>query len=263
MKSKSNTVNKALRKPSSLFDIDGVIYPVGLAYLEFPHFLAMKGLFDESHLRQMKYLHEKYKAEGISYREYVEQLPALFYEGLTGQEVTAVEQAGRSYVTDELIPRFYPYAQRLVHRMNTMTSIVAISGSPMEPLLPLQDERILGFSRVIATEGEKTPDGLYSGKVRMNVSLYENKDRLVQEYLHESKLDKELLAKCYGFGDTRQDLPILERVGRPFVFFDEKQFEQDIIMIAKERGWGLLHREEDIFETLNPYLSRDFPGQNL
>ena len=126
---------------------------------------------------------------------------------------------------------------------------IAISGSPLESLLPLKQR--LSFDELRTTTLEAS-EGVYTGGVTLNLAVDTAKRKVVEEYLTD--IDR---ARSFAFGDSIHDLPILEAVGNPVVLGNNSALQA----IGRERCWIVADNEREVLEQVRGRLKLVFGGK--
>ncbi len=91
----------------------------------------------------------------------------------------------------------------------------------------------LGIDRILCTDLEKGPDGVFTGRTLGPVCTEGVKRRLVEGLAEEAGID---LAVSYAYGNHEADIPMLELVGRPFAVEPTDSLRKHSL----KRGWPIL-----------------------
>jgi phosphoserine phosphatase len=126
---------------------------------------------------------------------------------------------------------------------------IAISGSPLESLLPLKQR--LSFDELRATTLEAN-GGVYTGRAVLNLAIDTAKREVVKGYL--SDIDE---TRSFAFGDSVHDLPILEAVANPFVLGNNSELQA----IGRGRGWVVASDEKEVFKKAQERIELVFGRQ--
>lgn len=220
------------KTPIAFFDIDGTLAE-GFAIFSFAEYLADRGSFKLKLWKQMQADFEIYKVSvkgEKSYRKFAIDLVDHYARGLKGQRLGQIKRKGELFFKEVRAKklegyRLFEYTEELVRLMRGIGKTIAISGSPIESLLPLKES--LSFDEIRATTLE-AEDDCFTGGVLLNLAIDTAKKRVVGEYL--DKMDIEC---SFAFGDSPHDLPILEAVANPFVLGNNQNLQR----IGRERGW--------------------------
>lgn len=237
-------------KPAyGFFDIDGTLTE-GLTILSFAEFLQGKGCFLGSSWREIQRDFEVYgqSDKGLdAYRKFAINLVDHYADGLAGQRISFIDRQSEAFFEKALRGEVRGYkilhfSRDLVRAVGSHSKTIAISGSPTESLLPLKG--YLGFDELRATTLE-TRDGIYTGRVSLNLAIDSSKEKVLGEYLREG-ID---FNHSFAFGDSPHDLPLLEAVGNPFVLGSNSTLHN----IASKRGYGLFG--ENVVNEVNKRLA--------
>lgn len=253
--SKTQTTGKPDRS-LAFFDIDGTLTD-GFTIVSFAGFLFHKGCFNPSSLDLIEhdtalYLGSK-RGEG-DYFEFVVNLVDHYAQGLKGQEVDYIRSLSSSFLETALHNqisgyKIHGFAPLLVEMINPVATTIAISGSTEESLIALT--AYLGFQEINSTLISKK-QGRYTGKVDRNLAISGSKRQLVNTYLAGGVN----LEKSFAFGDSVQDVPILEVVGNPFVMGGNPELQN----IGRQRGWFVTSPGDDIVSIVKNRITVLFGG---
>jgi phosphoserine phosphatase len=243
-------------KSLAFFDIDGTLTD-GFTIFSFAEFLTGKGCFHPSSLDLMQHDRATYQGSKRSeqdYHEFAVKLVDHYAQGLKDQQADVILSLSPSFLESALQNqiadyRIHGFAPLLVQMINPIATTIAISGSPRESLISLTS--YLGFqelnSTLIGMEG-----GRYTGQVDRNLAISGSKRQLVSAYLdHGVNLET-----SFAFGDSVQDVPILEVVGNPFVMGGNPELQN----IGRRRGWFVTSTEDDIVSVVKNRITLLFGG---
>lgn len=215
---------------AALFDVDGTLVR-GLLIVDFPGYLALKDCFDRGMESRIRSLAKLYRRGMVSYRYISTRIPRLYAAGIKGQAPSRVRELARAFF-QERRGHFFPYTKDLVALMARRGFFnVAVSGSPIEVLFPLKP---IGFAKIFGTE-MVIRRGTYAGKVARNLILAEEKKKVVEALTREYHVDYE---HSFAFGDTEQDLPLLNAVGNPVPLNPNSALRA----VAERKGWPIARR---------------------
>lgn len=242
--------------PKAFFDIDGTLTE-GFTIVSFAEFLSGRGLFNLSSWVEMQ---ADFKTYGSSnkgkndYELFARRLVDHYAQGLAGRSVLNTREEGQSFFNKvergEIKGyKLFQFAEELVLAMRRVGITIAISGSPLESLLPLKQR--LSFDELRATTLE-VYGGVYTGRVASNLAIDTAKAEVVKGYL--SDIDR---SRSFAFGDSVHDLPILEAVANPFVLGNNSGLQA----IGRERGWIVASDEKEVFKKVQERIELVF-GRN-
>jgi phosphoserine phosphatase len=251
--SKTPTTGKR-KKSLAFFDIDGTLTH-GFTIFSFAEFLNNKGCFSPSHLSLMKQDKATYQGSGKGEQDYYEfavKLVDHYAQGLKDQNAEQIQSLSPSFLEDALQDRITDYrihgfAGTLVKMMEPFATTIAISGSPQESLTSLTT--YLGFQELNSTLIE-IKQGRYTGRVDRNLAISGSKKQLVGTYL----VNEVNLETSFAFGDSVQDVPILEVVGNAFVMGGNPELQK----IGTQRGWVVISEQDDIVGVVKDRIALRF-----
>ncbi len=249
--SKQEQKELGLKKPEKsvygFFDIDGTLTE-GFTIVSFAEFLAGNGFFAGSSWAKMQNDLKTYGTsakDDLAYRKFAIDLVDHYAEGLAGQGQDGVALQSEKFFKQAILGQIkgykvLPFSKNLVDVIGLRAITIAISGSPLESLIPLK--RYLGFQELRATTLEKR-NGVFTGSVLVNLAIDAAKEQVLSEYL-ELNIDTQ---NSFAFGDSPHDLPLLGAVGNPFVLGNNLVLRQ----IAEERGYELLLQGDRVVENVS------------
>ncbi len=254
--SKTRTPGKRKRRALAFFDIDGTLTD-GFTIFSFAEFLNEKGCFRPLCFNLMQQDKATYQGSARGERDYHEfavKLVEHYAQGLQDQQAEYIRSLSPLFLESVLQNqiagyRIHSFATALVEMMNPIATTIAISGSPRESLTSLVD--YLGFQELNSTL-LGIEQGHYTGHVDRNLALGQSKRELVAIYL----VDGVNLEISFAFGDSIQDVPILEAVGNAFVVGGNVQLEN----IGRRRGWFVISAQDDIVKVVNRTITSLFGG---
>ena len=226
----------------AFFDIDGTLTD-GFTIFSFAEFLFQQGCFNRPGLDLMQQDRSTYQASARGeqdYHEFAVKLVEHYALGLQDRQVEQIQSLSPAFLDRALQNQvagytIHGFARVLVEMINPIATTIAISGSPLESLSALVS--YLGFQELNSTL-IKVDNGRYTGHVDRNLAISESKRQLVGAYLVEGVN----LEASFAFGDSVQDVPVLETVGNPFVLGSNLELQS----IGRRRGWSVVSAQDDI-----------------
>jgi HAD superfamily hydrolase (TIGR01490 family) len=154
-----------------------------------------------------------------------------FYRLYRGLPADEMERRSIALYESYVRPRLRPEALlRLQKHARKGDTVVLVTGS-VEPIVrPLADD--LGVRHVLAPRLEVT-EGVVSGRLEGEPLAGEQKADAVRAFAGERGID---LTDSWAYGDSLDDLPMLEAVGRAAVVNPGRR----LLERAAERGWEIL-----------------------
>ncbi len=229
-----------------LVDIDGTLVE-GLTISAFAKYLDDNHYFNYPSLENMQEDGTRYKSSDHSHSDYERfalDLVSHYAEGIKDKNANKVQAMAdeffssvkRNEVRDYQI---YTFSSQLIHLMNRIGTTIAISGSPVESLIPLKRTLNLGELRGTTLKQE---NGIYTGEIEVNLALDYEKEKIVTEYIADD-ID---IDNSFAFGDTMHDLPLLEVVGNPFVVGTNPE----LLAFADNKGWPKINSDNALNEVM-------------
>ncbi len=223
----------------AIFDIDGVLVK-GFAIIDFWNHLAENGIIDADKVLENKKTFDRFKKGKLSYREMAingMKHTALAYKGVSEKKIKKIST---EFLMNNKIDVF-DYTVPLINLLKkNKIKLIAISGSNIEFIENYKD--ILGLYIIHGTEFEVI-NGKYTGSIKLNLALKESKEKIIIQY---NRADKIL-----GFGDTDQDVSILESVKFPIAINPSKK----LASIAASKGWIILNENDDVVGKVEQLIS--------
>ena len=215
-------------RPAAFFDLDRTIIP-GSSMSQFGFAAWRAGLIDPRGVagELLRGLVFDWVGESESVAD--EMLPRIL-ETLEGHRRSELLEL-RGPLVAEMLEQARPETLRLLGlhvRMGRDCYIV--SASAIEIVEKLADE--LGFTGAIATEAEVI-DGTYTGRLAEPFRHGEEKARAIAEIATAKNYD---LSLSFAYGDSHNDLPMLELVGIPIAVNPDAK----LAAVAYERGWPVV-----------------------
>ena len=153
-----------------------------------------------------------------------------FYRIYAGYSPEEIERRADALFDELIRPRIRPQAAaRVAHQMAQGERVVLVSGS-IEPIVS-RVARHLGVEEVLAARLEARA-GVVTGDLADGPVAGDRKAQALADFARARGID---LAFSYGYADSLDDLPMLERIGRPAVVNPSRRLER----IARERGWDV------------------------
>jgi len=217
----------------ALFDLDNTLLDADSDFL-WGEFLCQVGAVDPQDYRAANARYYREYLEGrLVFAEYVR-----FCLGVLARHEPSALFAWRERFLEELVrPHITAEARALVARHRAAGDELAIvTASNAFITAPIAAE--LGVPRLIATEAATDSAGRFTGEPLGVPSFREGKVQRVKAWLsevHGERADASLAAAWF-YSDSHNDLPLLERVGRPVAVNPDPVLAR----IARERGWPVM-----------------------
>lgn len=211
----------------TLFDLDDTLLAGDSDHL-WGEWLCQQNLVDVAEFRARNdRFYEDYKAARLDIDAYL----AFNMEILAKHDMAQLQQWHRQFMIDCIEPIIQPKAIELVekHRQagDTLMIITATNRFITEPIA-----KRFGVGNLIASEPE-VRDGRYTGRSTGMPSFREGKVIRLEQWL---KAHNQSLENSYFYSDSRNDVPLLEKVSHPVAVDPDDSLRQ----IASERRWSII-----------------------
>lgn len=208
----------------AIFDLDNTLI-AGDSDYSWGQFLVDKQLVDADAYRLANdQFYQDYKNATLDIRRYLQ----FSLKPLTEHSMERLVQLHQEFMTDYIAPMMLSKAQELLahHRAqgDFLLIITATNGFVTRPIA-----RALGVDDIITTDPE-VRDGRYTGDFIGTPTFQQGKVTRLQEWLAKHHFD---LSDAWFYSDSINDLPLLERVGKPVVVDGDERLSS----LAELRNW--------------------------
>ena len=214
----------------ALFDLDNTLL-AGDSDYEWGQFLIDHGvLAREEYEAQNARFFEQYKSGTLDIHEYL----GFALGPLAAHSPEALTRWHAQFMRERVLPMITPRARELVAShvgAGELCAVVTATNS----FVTAPIARELGVAHLLATEPEMA-GGRFTGRVAGTPCFREGKIRRVDEWLAGLGRRLEDYAASTFYSDSHNDLPLLERVGRPIAVDPDPQLAAE----AARRGWPVI-----------------------
>jgi HAD superfamily hydrolase (TIGR01490 family) len=215
----------------TVFDLDHTLL-AGDSDVLWCEFLMDQGVLDRAAFEPRNRRMEcEYRVGRVSPQEFCQ----FYVSTLAGRTRAQWAPLRQQYLNTMIVPRITRAARDLVARHQDAGDLVAMSTATNRFLTELTADAF-GIAHLIATECELANDGRFTGRVTGTPNMREGKVTRLHQWLAEQALS---LADCESstvYGDSINDLPLLEAV-RTAVPVDP---DAKLAAVAAARGWPVL-----------------------
>ncbi len=212
----------------AFFDVDNTIIRGASAY-HIARGLRRRGFFTRRAVLRFAWEQAKYLTFGESARQMTEvrEEALSIIKGWSVAEMTSIAED----VYDEVLAlRIFPGTKKLLDKhLEKGHEVWLVTASPVE--VGRMIARRLGATGALGTIAAHER-GHYTGALVGDLMHGENKATAVRELAKKRGLD---LTHSYGYGDSLNDVPLLETVGNPCAINPDIRLRR----YAKRRGWDL------------------------
>jgi HAD superfamily hydrolase (TIGR01490 family) len=213
----------------ALFDLDHTLLS-GDSNRLWLRFLIERKVLDAGLLEKANETDDCYDAGHLD----MEQASLFYLAILSGRERVALDLLHMEFMREHVVPNIPQQALELLAQHRDAGDLIIITTSTnhfvTEPIAAY-----LGVEHLIATEPECI-DGRFTGKYSGSLNMREGKVKCLDKWLAEHGYSWLDFAETWFYSDSRNDLPLLNRVSRP-VAVDP---DPTLAAHAKARGWPVL-----------------------
>jgi len=205
-------------------DVDHTLLDVD-SDVSWKEFLVQNGIAPDTDLAEAERYWDLYIQHAFPVEEYV-RFQLREFAGRTPEEIADLAQ---DHFNARLVSRVYPEARRLVAEARSRGMHTAAVSSTARPILhPTLDH--VGVVDCLSTEPALDESGRYTGDIKGPYCLLEEKVVRARDYVNERGLS---LQDAVYFGDSTNDIPLLEKVGCAVVVNPGER----LLAHAQERDW--------------------------
>jgi len=220
----------------ALFDLDHTLLPIDSADTWSHYLVRMGGLDADEYSARIRdfaagYTAGRFDVEG--YQSFQMELLARFPR-------LQLEHWRAHFIREHVLPHLRPEAIALVdtHRRDGYVNAI-VTGTNAFVTRPIATA--FGFEHLLAVEPEQA-DGQFTGRYVGTHTHQHGKVRAVEAFVARHGLTLEQCDDSVFYGDSINDLPLLERVKHPVVTNGDARLRA----LAAERGWPTLELFEEV-----------------
>ena len=211
----------------AIFDLDDTLIDGDCASLWSAHMAELGWVDGESFIRKDRELMTLYAEGQLAMEDYM----AFSLSPLVGRTAEEVDFVAGPFVEDVIEPLIHSDAMRCLARHRAAGDRILIISASAHFLVSAIAER-LGVAEVLAIDLEEQ-HGCYSGRTRGVLTYREGKVTRLNAWLEEQG---ETLEGAYFYSDSRNDLPLLQRVPYPHAVNPDPTLRAH----AEQAGWDIL-----------------------
>ncbi|WXL27796.1 HAD family hydrolase [Ectopseudomonas mendocina] len=211
----------------AIFDLDETLIADDCSTLWSQEMVKLGWADGASYLPREQELMRQYAKGDLSMEEYM----AYTLTPLVGRTPEEVEHVIEPFVEDVIEPIIYSDAMRCVARHRENGDRILVISASAHFLVSAIAAR-LNIEEVLAIDIAEQ-HGHYSGHTQGVLTYREGKVQRLEQWLHEQG---ETLEGAYFYSDSRNDLPLLQRVDNPHVVNPDPVLRQH----AENAGWPIL-----------------------
>lgn len=221
-----------------VFDIDGVLLKDSIG-VDFINWLHARGLFPDKETEVISQAVYKQLKGKISYSKRGELIITSWAAGLRGKEGKEIYTLAEKFIGE--YKKIYPSSVDLINYFKKHGFyIIVISRAFQEVLIALNSK--LRFDYIIGTQFELS-QGKYTGKLKNKMWQESVKMRLLLKIIRDKNLEMD---SSFAFGDSEQDVFMLELVDHPICLYPS----EELVQIARDRGWVYFNSIKKVLKAL-------------
>jgi HAD superfamily hydrolase (TIGR01490 family) len=213
--------------PLAIFDLDETLIAGDCSSLWSQEMARLEWVDRESFLKHEAHLMEEYAHGRLAMEEYM----AYTLEPLVGRTLEEVEYVVAPFVEDVIEPLIHSDAMRCIAEHRARGDRIVVISASAHFLVAAIAER-LGIEEVLAIDVEIN-HGMLTGRTEGVLTYREGKVTRLNAWLQQ---EGELLDSATFYSDSRNDLPLLERVNHPRVVNPDPVLREH----AVANGWPVL-----------------------
>lgn len=213
--------------PLAIFDLDETLIDGDCASLWSEQMARLGWVDPESFVRRDHELMAAYSRGELAMEDYM----AFTLEPLIGRTEEEVDHLVGPWVEDVIEPLIFSDATRCIAKHRAAGDrLLVISASGVHLVKPIAER--IGIDEVLAIELD-IAHGVYSGHTQGTLTYREGKVTRLMEWL---QAEGETLEGAAFYSDSRNDLPLLEKVSRPVAVNPDPVLRAR----AEEAGWPVV-----------------------
>jgi HAD superfamily hydrolase (TIGR01490 family) len=217
-------------KTAAFFDCDKTLIPGSSLYL------LARGMYERDFIRVRQIAgfawgQLRYQLFGKELMDKVGDIQESALQFVKGRHQDELRALGREIAEERILPRVYEDIANVIdEHMQAGTETWLLTAAPQE----LADviAQGLGMTGAMGTVSELDDAGIYTGQLAGPLLHGPEKAKAVERLAAERDLD---LSASHAYSDSKNDLPLLEAVGRPHAVNPDPELKR----IARARGWPM------------------------
>lgn len=212
----------------AIFDLDNTLLAGDSDHL-WGEFLAAEGAVDpDRHRRENDRFHRDYLAGRLDIHAFLR----FAFRPLAELPRSRLDALRERFIADHIEPIVLPAGRTLIDRhRGAGDSLLIVTATNSFVTAPIAE--LLGIEHLIATEPETDAEGIFTGRVAGTPAFREGKIVRLDHWLAEQGAS---LTGSHFYSDSRNDLPLLERVAHPVAVDPDATLAGH----ARDRGWPRL-----------------------
>ncbi|MRJ76042.1 HAD-IB family hydrolase [Aeromicrobium sp. SMF47] len=212
---------------AAFFDVDNTIMQ-GASIFHFARGLHRREFFTTRDILGAAWQQLYFRVVGSEDPEHIAKARASGLAFIAGHSVTELEEIGEEIFDERMAARIWPGTRALAQwHLDRGQRVWLVTAAPIEIATVIA--RRLGLTGALGTVAEHV-DGIYTGQLVGEMLHGAGKAVAVQGVADREGL---VLADCYAYSDSSNDLPMLSLVGHPCAINPDASLRSH----AKTNGW--------------------------
>jgi HAD superfamily phosphoserine phosphatase-like hydrolase len=233
------------------FDVDGTL-STGVLSLALLDELVKRGLFSIEDLNKLRALEDDYALGKLGREEMSEQWLARYLKAMEGKDPEQYIAAGQK-VWEKARTNTFSFVRPLLEKLEEQNyTTLVISASPDEIVRFFCEAHNFSPDRFRATKVKIDKQGKYIPETEVILSLAKHKLVQLHELAQNLYPDQEIdWDQSLAMGDSYSDFEMLNATGKPVVMKESDREENDLVQIAKEKGWTVVDENDALDKILS------------
>jgi HAD superfamily hydrolase (TIGR01490 family) len=211
----------------AFFDVDNTLMR-GASIYHFARGLAARKMFGPRDLARMAWGQVAFRLRGAESSDHIDAARQSALAFVTGHRVADIVALGEEIYDETMADRIWAGTRALTQRhLEAGQQVWLVTATPVE--LASIIARRLGLTGALGTVAE-TEDGVYTGRLVGGLLHGEAKAAAIRSLAQREGLE---LARCAGYSDSINDMPMLTLTGHPSVVNPDSDLRAE----ARRRGW--------------------------
>jgi HAD superfamily hydrolase (TIGR01490 family) len=212
---------------AAFFDVDNTLMR-GASIYHFARGLAARRMFGPRDLVRLSWSQLAFRLRGTENADHIAAAREAALAFVAGQRVADIARLGEEIYDETMAARIWEGTRELTQRhLEAGQRVWLVTATPVELANILA--RRLGLTGALGTVAEST-GGVYTGRLVGGLLHGEAKAAAVAALARREGLD---LSRCSAYGDSANDLPMLQLVGHPNVVNPDS----GLLAEARRRNW--------------------------
>ncbi len=214
---------------AAFFDVDNTIMQ-GASIFHLARGLHRRKFFTSADIAKAAWQQLYFRVVGSEDPEHIAKARATGLAFIAGHEVSELEEIGEEIFDEQMADKIWPGTRAIAQQhLDRGQRVWLITAAPVEIAQVIA--RRLGLTGALGTVAEHI-DGVYTGELVGDMLHGEGKAVAVREIAQREGL---VLAECYAYSDSSNDLPMLSLVGHPCAVNPDSTLRAH----AKSEGWRI------------------------